>query len=567
MFGFLLPVGNATADPLSNAAAAEAFWRMLPGDDPIAGQRAVCAALADPTVPANPNMDRLRALLVLDQGARMLVDALLVNCVAGNPQSPLLGPEFSQSAFELCRSFGRAHGQFLRSMRDSRSSTGWREYLPYVALRSFQYRQTELLLRPFIDDRFTWFPWKEVHEAYRFVRSCELLHYQLPINRCLSPSALETTLEREYIHVLLQGLINEGHFPPNDAFWISQSIPRWSRAVAIKADQAGSAKDRFVVDLDGDEGLSRSNLDSADSCLTVDMAPLLESILEEIAVLRDVSRRSIEGSSLGPMRQLKLLRKLNVICAPERPAIPRHGERKPISLKVEVVVGMTQILSELRRIEDMAVSPPRTTESEDFAIAAFSARAEESLGANTMTRWKTRSVQTARTSLMMVDRSDSGCQLHGPTPRINPIVPGALIAFREEGASPWTLAVVRRIKKRLAGKRIEIGVEYLGKDPRRIVVVSDSDASAARPSGAVPPRLAALFLPESTTHPVLPIKTLILPACGLAPGDRLSVRSRTGRWTIQLKEPLEEQADFIWSPFETAAASTSPSNNPSRPTD
>ena len=46
------------------------------------------------------------------------------------------------------------------------------------------------------------------------------------------------------------------------------------------------------------------------------------------------------------------------------------------------------------------------------------------------------------------------------------------------------------------------------------------------------------------------MKTLVLPARGLAPDDRLSVRSRSSIHTIQLKEPLEEQAEFIWSPFE-----------------
>ena len=133
----------------------------------------------------------------------------------------------------------------------------------------------------------------------------------------------------------------------------------------------------------------------------------------------------------------------------------------------------------------------------------------------------------------------------------NPIMPGVLIAFREDPAAPWTLAVVRRVKKRLAGKRIEIGVEYVGRDPRRIVVVvPDSDASPDRPAGSEQPRFAALYLPESATHPVLPIKTLVMPARGLASGDRLSVRSRAAVYTIQLKESLEEQSDFVWSPFD-----------------
>ncbi len=109
------------------------------------------------------------------------------------------------------------------------------------------------------------------------------------------------------------------------------------------------------------------------------------------------------------------------------------------------------------------------------------------------TQWPTGGVNAARSRLTMVDRSDSGCRLHGPTLGMNPIMPGVLIAFREGAASPWTLAVVRRVKKRLAGKRVEMGVEYLAKDPRRIIVVSDSDTSPAGSPRSVPSRFAALF--------------------------------------------------------------------------
>ena len=513
MLGFLVPVGNGTADPLNSVAAAEAFWRALPRDDMIAAQSALSAALADAIGRRGTNVDRLRALLALDQRARTLVDALLANCVARNPQSSLLRTQFSQSAFELCRSFGRAHGQLLRSMRDSAGAAASREYLPYVALRFFQHRHAELLLRPFADESFTWFSWKEVHEVYRFVQSRDLLHAELSVNRWSSPSASETTLEREYVHVLLQDVINGGQFPSQDAFWISQSIPRWSREAVLESQQVKSAGNRFAVDLDGDEGLARSNLELADSCLSLDMAPVLASMRQETAVLRDDPGAPIEGSSMGGQRQLKLLRKLSVLFEPERPVIARRGERQPIALTVEVSVGISQILSELRCEESGAGG-------------------------------------SARARLMMVDRSDSGCRLHGPTLGMTPIAPGELIAFREEAASSWTLAVVRRVKKRMAGKRVEIGVEYLGRDPRRIVVVFDTDASPARAPASVPARFAALFVPESAEAPVLPIRTLILPACGLVPEDRLSVRSRTDRSTVQLKEPLEEQADFVWSPFE-----------------
>ncbi len=61
---------------------------------------------------------------------------------------------------------------------------------------------------------------------------------------------------------------------------------------------------------------------------------------------------------------------------------------------------------------------------------------------------------------------------------------------------------------------------------------------------------AALFLPESATQPVLPVKTLVLPACKFDPDDRLILRSVTTLFTIQLKKPIEEQGDFVWLPFE-----------------
>jgi hypothetical protein len=243
---------------------------------------------------------------------------------------------------------------------------------------------------------------------------------------------------------------------------------------------------------------------------------------------------------------------------PERPVIARRGERKPAALTLEVVVGIAQILRTLRNKPEggAGAPPPFMGAGDDATITALGGftefpKAASPGGASAAAQSSTGAVDAANPPLTMVDRSDSGCRLHGPTFTANPIMPGVLIAFREDSASPWTLAVVRRVKKRLAGKRIEIGVEYVGRDPRRIVVVvPDSDASPDGPPGSEQPRFAALFLPESTQHPVLPIKTLIMPALGLAPRDRLSLRSRAALYTIQLKEPLEEQADFVWSPFD-----------------
>ena len=115
-------------------------------------------------------------------------------------------------------------------------------------------------------------------------------------------------------------------------------------------------------------------------------------------------------------------------------------------------------------------------------------------GATTVTR----SAGTASPwRLTMVDQSDSGCRLHGPARAANPTIPGALVAFREDAAAPWNLAVVRRVRKRLAGRRVEIGAEYIGKDPRSVVVViAGSDARPDKAADTELPRFAGLYIPE-----------------------------------------------------------------------
>ena len=557
MFGFLKPVVHEASSPLTDTATAEAFWRVLPREDPIAAQKAVCDALAEPVARGGLNSDRLRALLMLDQRLRPLLDVLLAHDTAGNVEAPAQETQPRQAAFDLCFSFGRAYGQLLRPLCDQSGHQDWRKkYESHMLLRLLQHRQTELLLRPFVDERSTRFAWKEAHAVYRFAQSRGSLREEVPVNRNGSPIAADTTLEREYVHLLLQEFVNGGQFPPHDAFWISQAIHRWCRGMTLESTAGRTAENQFIVDPHGEVGLVRSVGETTSTSLRLDMGSVVFSIRKEVVSLREAPDRPVERGLLGRARKLALLNKLDAFCAPERPAIARRGEREPTAVAVEVLVGLSPILRMLRKGPDQALATARPlAASEGLTITGLGGLAEDSTGtyangANTVMQAPTGAGNGGPAPMTMVDCSDSGCRLHGPTLTPNPALPGALIAFREDAASPWKLAIVRRVKKRLAGKRIEIGVEYVGKAPRWVVVVPDSSPRPGQSPDSKPPRFAALYLPESTEHPVLPIKTLILPARGISPEGRLSVRSRSSVHAIQLKEPLEEQADFIWSPFE-----------------
>jgi hypothetical protein len=86
--------------------------------------------------------------------------------------------------------------------------------------------------------------------------------------------------------VLLHEVLQGGNVPPHDAFWLDQNMPRWSRSLVVVPPANRNAEHRFVVDLDGDLGLTRVDRDSPPGCLGLDPGPLLKSIHDNLAALR-----------------------------------------------------------------------------------------------------------------------------------------------------------------------------------------------------------------------------------------------------------------------------------------
>jgi hypothetical protein len=52
-----------------------------------------------------------------------------------------------------------------------------------------------------------------------------------------------------------------------------------------------------------------------------------------------------------------------------------------------------------------------------------------------------------------------------PSADASRVVPGTLVAIRDDETMRWSLVVVRRLKARI-GDRVDIGVEYVGQNPR-----------------------------------------------------------------------------------------------------
>ena len=94
---------------------------------------------------------------------------------------------------------------------------------------------------------------------------------------------------------------------------------------------------------------------------------------------------------------------------------------------------------------------------------------------------------------------------------------------------------------------VEIGVEYLGRKPRLVKLVADTDRNSAADAAAR--CFAALYLPPSEQLPTMPIKTILLPAREFRAGGVVTLLSSNAIYRMRLNEPLQQQFEFVLTSF------------------
>jgi hypothetical protein len=289
----------------------------------------------------------------------------------------------------------------------------------------------------------------------------------------------------------------------------------------------------------------------------LDTTPIAASIERELAVVR---KAASEGGSAAIVRtrRLELLSKLKITFAAKHELIKRRGERTEVALmSVQAMVGglpsiFRMLRDESRRLAALSNSPlPYVDEITITDVrghvgvrkATVAAASQDSLSAFPATA----TFGVPQPAWQVRDRSESGCRLRGRVSNPRRLIPGSLMAFREDENAPWTLAVVRRLKK-MVGDNVELGVEHIGRNPQRVLMVVPRAGDSA---DAKADQCVALYLPESDAYPKIPIKTLVLPASEYSPGRVLTMLSTMNEATIRLKEPIENQRDFVWTSFDS----------------
>ena len=534
--------------------------------DPIEIQTAVSEAIARLIQGGAPEIGQLEALFALERHAQPVSELLLAQYVGGDAQIGSFEWKAWHSALRLCQSLFQANEYFLEHIRTV-GDDNWRDHEPTVQVQMFEHRKLEFLLRFLRYKKRSPELWRQLHEMYRLAHERNLVSLDAGTEADGRRRSMRK-LEQLYLQILLLEAMNSGQFSPREALWAYRWFTRWASGPGLHlvevSDRPHFEPKGFVLDPAGSDGLRRA-LVVGGNLLYLDSSPLTAMIDQEIASLRD--RAALPNQSGPAVRagQLALLEKLSILFAPNPVNIARRSERKAVSLSVQAIAGFPAIVEELwrsgqqRGVPDTSLATPgneKTVSSLD--VPTFSPLLAANGDAGPISLSMSGPFDALPQIWQVKDRSDSGCRMRAQITDLNHVIPGSLIALRDNETAPWSVAVVRWFR-RLMVDHVEIGVEYLGREPRYVKMAANSDNDVANAEAREQRCFAALYLPPSEKHPTMPIKTLLFPTRDFKAGCDVTLLASNAVYRMRLSEPIQQQFEYVWTSFSVIEKVGSPS--------
>jgi hypothetical protein len=532
--------------------------------DPIETQRVVCEAIAPLIGDGEPEIDRLDALFELGRQAQLASELLLTQYVEGDGKIGSFEWKAWHAATRLNQSLFQAFEYFLHHIRKT-TDDNWTEHEPLVLVQLFHHRKVEFLLRFLRYKKRSFELWRQLHEMYRLAHERDLVNRAEAFGETNGKRRTTAGLAQQYLQILLLEAMNSGRFSPREALWAHRWFARWCNGPSLQLTQVNrrtrsEPRGLLVVDLSGSEGLRRApvwgDLPNGD-LLCFDPSPLSVMIEQEIASLRDAAIPPEPTASAVRAGQRALLSKLAALFAPNPVDIERRAERKPVALPVQAIFGFPHIVDELRR------NGQKRNEGIPSGAVPGAENAVSPLGAPSFSPVFAGSGDPSPISLSITDpsdaipqiwqvkdRSDSGCRMRGQVDNLNRVIPGSLLAIRDSETAPWIVSVVRWFR-RLMVDYVEIGVEYLGREPRFVKLATDYNGHStfSGAPGSTSRCFAALYLPPSRAYPTTRIKTLLLPAREFRTDCDLALLSSDATYKMRLNEPIQQQFEYVWTSF------------------
>ncbi len=153
------------------------------------------------------------------------------------------------------------------------------------------------------------------------------------------------------------------------------------------------------------------------------------------------------------------------------------------------------------------------------------------------------------------DVSQTGFRLLAPMSVANAVTLGTLAAIRPHGQTPWTLGIVRRMK-RMTADRAEIGLQVIANTLVGVDLVehrksTDTDYSVNGEATTVNGRaFHGLFLSLKKREIDPAVQSLIVPAAEYQPTRRMKLHTSKAVDPIRFGRLIEQQPDWVWATVE-----------------
>jgi hypothetical protein len=560
MFSF-----RKSSDPLADARSAGRWVASFPVADPLAVHGQVLAELARAAERnAKRTPARLAAIFELDARCAALRAALAAQYIEHANRSSKIEHQLWSALFDLSQAFLLAYQAYAREMPARAQVARWRDLLPELVCRQVMQLGNDARTRLYRFEQWIPAKWAELHGLFSLACSQQLERVPLPVG----PGGITSTIEHEYLLVLLLQLINAGNLTPRQLDWIAGDLPEWSAPLRLSLEP--STVTSFYVDLASREGLRRRPAAPLEGrVLFLDTRPL-HALLTQNALTVEQKIREQPLSDRTPRRteQLNLLRKLAAQVDPEFRPFARRGERTAAVGTVDAIVGFAKIAGYLKEEERNPI--PQLDAGDSFGgtmeLAVFGRPRNEQDRRLELARRRMAAFAAPGGPWEVKDVSQTGYRLVAPMSVANAVTLSQLAAIRPHGQSVWTLGIVRRMK-RLTADRAEIGLQIiattlLGVDLMEQRKNVDGDYSVDGEAITINGRsFGALFLALRKRSGDAPVQSLIVPGVEFQPAKRFKLVTSRSTASIRFGRLIEQQPDWVWTamePLDLAATRAAP---------
>ena len=553
--------GKKPKDHLADARGAERWLAAFSANDLFAMHAAVLAELGRLTErDAKRTPPRLEAVFLVDRKTSPVRETLTAQYLEHGNRSTRVEGQLWQALFDLTQGFLLCYQAFAREVRHHEQNSKWQSMLAELIARQIIHQGLDAKFRLFRYEQWIPAKWADLHALFQ--TACTRQIERHPVAALAEGG--QTTIEQEYLRVLVLQLMNSGNIAPRDLEWVFNQLPQWCAPLRMSIESSTATS--FYVDLGSRSGLRRRGPQPLEGrVLFLDTRPLHAVLMQNVVTLdQKVRGNPLSERTARRTEQLNLLTKLASQVDPEFKPFARRGERSSAQGSVDAIIGFSKIASFLRDEDMLPVTEGRktsTTFGDGVEIATFGRMRNEQERTLEMVRRRLANYAAPGGPWEIRDVSQTGFRLVAPMSVINSITLGTLAAIRPSTQSLWSLGIVRRMR-RLTIERAEIGLQLIANNLVGVELAESrrGDKDDYSVDGEVPTvsgrRFNALFLSLKKRETEPAVQTLVVPPGEYQPGKRLRMSAGRSSRGIAFGRLLEQHPDWIWATVESVAPAT-----------